>query len=339
MKMNYFRAIWCCAAMSLAMIASADDVVFKIATLSPDGSSWMKQMRSAGDAIEQRTAGRAKFKFYPGGVQGDDKAVLSRIRIGQLQGGAMTGGAFEAIYPDSQLYNLPLAFMSFDEVDYVRNKLDKTLVAGFESKGFITFGMAEGGLAYIMTKGEAINKPLDLQKHKIWAPPDDQISQTAFATINITAIPLGLGDVLAGLQTNLVDTIASPPGPAILMQWHSQMKSLTAVPLSYIYGILAIDKKAFSKLSAADQAIVRDEMQKSFTALDKQNRLDNLSAMDALSKQGIVVVHPADGDLKAWYQVGEQAQNKLLEKGVISQAMYQQLQSALAEYRKSKAKK
>ena len=45
----------------------------KIATIVPDGSSWLVEMRKAGDEIKERTGGRVKLKFYPGGVMGSDK--------------------------------------------------------------------------------------------------------------------------------------------------------------------------------------------------------------------------------------------------------------------------
>jgi TRAP-type C4-dicarboxylate transport system substrate-binding protein len=323
--------------ISVMLVAiSANAGVIKIATLSPDGSAWMKKMRAGGDAIEQRTAGRVKFKFYPGGVMGDDNAVLRKMRINQLQGGAITSGALEAIYPDSQVYNLPLIFKSFDEVDYVRTHMDKTLEKGFEAKGFVTFGFAEGGLAYAMTKGSPINKPADLQSHKVWAPNDDALSALTFASINITPIPLGLGDVLAGLQTNLIDTLACPPIPALVMQWHSQMTSVTDIPMTYVYAMMAIDKKVFDALSPADQAIVREEMRKVFVELDQQNRKDNISAFDTIKKQGITVISPSEADRKAWYELGDKAQHKLLDQNLVSKEIYKQMEELLRTYRADK---
>jgi len=323
-------------ALHLFFIATISQAaVLKIATLSPDGSVWMKKMRAGGDAVEQRTAGRVKFKFYPGGVMGDDGAVLRKMRIGQLQGGAITSGALESIYPDSQIYNFPLLFKSFDEVDYVRSAMDKVLEKGFEAKGLVTFGFAEGGLAYPMTKGEAIHKPTDLLGHKVWAPSDDALSALTFASINVTPIPLGLGDVLAGLQTNLIDTIACPPVPALVMQWHSQMKSVTDIPMTYVYAMMAIDKKVFDAIPAADQAIVREEMRKVFADLDQQNRKDNISAFSTLSKQGITVVSPSVEDSKAWYELGDKAQHKLLAQNLVSKDLYKQVEDLLTKFRSS----
>ena len=43
----------------------ASAATLKIATLSPEGSSWMKMLRKHGKNVEQRTGGSVKFKFYP----------------------------------------------------------------------------------------------------------------------------------------------------------------------------------------------------------------------------------------------------------------------------------
>ena len=68
---------------------------FKIATVAPDGSAWMREMRAAGDEIKAASEGRVELKFYPGGVMGSDATVLRKIRVGQLQGGAFTGTGAE----------------------------------------------------------------------------------------------------------------------------------------------------------------------------------------------------------------------------------------------------
>ena len=43
----------------------AEATVLKIATISPDGSSWMTKMRLGAKEVEQLTEGRVKFKFCP----------------------------------------------------------------------------------------------------------------------------------------------------------------------------------------------------------------------------------------------------------------------------------
>ena len=67
-------------------------IELKIATVSPDGSVWMTALRDAAKQIAAGTENRVRLKFYPGGVMGDDYAVMRKIRIGQLHGGVMTIG-------------------------------------------------------------------------------------------------------------------------------------------------------------------------------------------------------------------------------------------------------
>jgi len=337
-----FQAVWRYALMLACVMATSvmstsvmadETATFKIATLTPDGSAWMKHMRAGGEKIEQRTEGRVKFKFYPGGVMGDDKAVLRKIRIGQLQGGALTAGGLADIYPDGQIYTLPLAFRSFDEVEFVRQQLDPLLIKGYEESGLVTFGFAGGGFAYPMTGAEPVLSPDDFSKRKVWIPSDDNMSQRVMDLIHVTPVPLGLGDVLVSLQTGIVDTIAAPPGSALVMQWHTQVTSLTPIPVSYIYGLFFIDKKAFSRLSMPDQEIVRDEMTKVFIELDALNRQDDANALSALQQQGISIEALSEADRAAWNALSTQVQDVFTAQRIFSPEMYGRFRSILATYR------
>ena len=135
--------------------------------MSPDGSFWMKTMREAGKAVAAATDNRVKFKWYPGGVMGDDKAVLRKMRVGQLQGAALPMGELLSFYPDSQAYGIPFLFNSYEEVDYVRSQLDASLIAGFAEGGMEVLGIAEGGFGYFLTNAP-VRVPTDLQQQKVW---------------------------------------------------------------------------------------------------------------------------------------------------------------------------
>ena len=75
--------------LSLALPASAQQVI-KIATIAPEGSSWMRELRTAAAEVQAGAQGRVQVKFYPGGVMGSDSVVLRKMRLGQLQGGVLT---------------------------------------------------------------------------------------------------------------------------------------------------------------------------------------------------------------------------------------------------------
>ncbi len=178
--------------LSLSFSANGYARTFKIATLSPDGSFWITTMKAAASDIAAKTDERVKFRFYPGGVMGNDRAVLKKIRIGQLQGAAISSGALAAKAPDTQVYNIPLLFRSYAEVDFVRQQLDVDMEKAFSEAGFVNFGLAEGGFAYIMSK-QRIAAADDLKKNKVWVPSDDVASQSAVDSFGIAPVTLSIG--------------------------------------------------------------------------------------------------------------------------------------------------
>jgi TRAP-type C4-dicarboxylate transport system substrate-binding protein len=327
-----YRIITLLLLFTMALPVSARDMTFKIATAAPDGTMWMQEMRAAAKTIQQRTDGRVKFRFYPGGVMGSDKSVLRKIRIGQLHGGLITGGGLATVYSDANLYNLPFLFRDYDEVDYVRKRMDPVLIAGLKKKGYISFGFSEGGFAYMMA-----NKPLrgikDLQGLKVWIPEGDEISQAAFQAAGISPIPLPLSDVLTGLQTGLIDTVAASPVGAIALQWHTQVSYLTDAPLMYLYGGMMVKRRAFERLSAADQKIAMEEMGKAFKRINDQNRADDSKAREALMAVGIKFVKPNPEERRNWLSLSDAARDRMFEIGHLSHQTYNQLIRYRTEFR------
>lgn len=322
----------------LFITGAANAQVLKIATLAPDGSDWMNRMKAGAKEITERTDNRVSFKFYPGGVMGDDKAVLRKIKIGQLHGAALPSGSLAPYYPDSQVYSLPLRFRSFDEIDYVRSKMDSVLIEGFKKSGFVTFGLSEGGLAYTLSKSP-VSSVADLQKLKVWVPDTDAMGISAMQTYGINPIPLSIGDVLTSLQTGLVNTVAASPIAAIALQWHNQVGYLTNLPLLYIYAVFALNEKTYNKIAPADQKIVSEVMTRTFHDIDQQNRKDNIAAFAALQTQGIQLVEPNPETLDEWYEKAEESVNEMVSRQIISADILHRLNQLLKEYRTKVAQK
>ena len=308
----------------------------KIATIAPDGTSWMQALRKAAGEIDKRTGGEVKFRFFPGGVMGNDKSVLRKIRIGQLQGGVLVSGGLTEIYPDVSLYNIPFIFRNYQEVDYVRQRLDPVLIKGLEEHGYVSFGFSEGGFAYLMSK-TSVRSLDDLKGRKVWVPEDDRISRIAIEAVGVTPIPLPLTDVLPGLQTGLIDTIAGSPIGVIALQWQPQVKFLVDEPLVYLYATMAIDRKAFERIKPEHQAVVREVMTGVFRTLDKQNRQDDASAREALKKQGIRFVAPTPDSLQRENEIRTEIERRLLQQRILSPELVRSLKDELAKQRQGAA--
>ena len=332
--MNKLSKILSLAIVSLAFSASVGAATLKIATLAPAGTTWMKEMKAGAKQIKQRTEGRVKLKFYPGGVMGNDQSVHRKIKIGQLQGGAFTPGGLAQVNTAIQALGLPMMFDTYAEIDYVRAKMEPLMKQATESSGFVILGISGGGFVRILAK-QPMRDLESIRASKVWIPEGDQVGQIVFKALGISPVALPISDVFTGLQTGLIETIAVNPTSAIAFQWHTSTSYMTETPISYVIGVLAVQKKAFDKLSAEDQAIVREEIGKVFSRLDVLNRSDNLAAIAALKQQGIEFVTPDPGEVVRWKSISDGAIDEMVASGIISADIVSQVREYLQSFRSS----
>ena len=315
----------------LLFFNSAHALTLKIATAAPDGTTWMNSMRAAAKEITEKTQGRVKLKFYPGGVMGNDKSVLKKIRLGQLHGGALTAGSLASIYPSMQIYTLPLIFNNYNEIDHVRPVIDPLLKEGILNEGFTVLGISEGGFAYLMSSG-AVRSVDELKQHKLWIPEDDVLDEALFRKMGVHPVSLPLADVYTGLQTGLIDTIGATPTGALAFQWHTRVNFVTDLPLLSVFGTLVIDNRRFDKISPADQVAIKEIVGRYFSEMDKLNRSDNKSALQAMQKMGIEFVRPEEQEIAYWKRTAVTVIEEL-GSNAASPVLYDRLKKLLAEYR------
>jgi TRAP-type C4-dicarboxylate transport system substrate-binding protein len=316
------------------LIAGSQAATLKIATIAPDGTGWMKVMRQAAADIKKETDGRVKIRFFPGGVQGSDKSVLRKMKIGQLQGGAVSAGALSHVSNIVQLYSLPFTFRDANEVGPIRAEFDHYIESALKEKGYEVLGMTGGGFAYLMG-----NRPLrntaDFQGLKVWAPEGDVVTQTVFKNANIDPVVLPLSDVYTSLQTGLIDTVGVNMTASIALQWHTKLSHATDFPLLFLLGMLVVDERAFGKLSAEDQVKVKTIMSTAYASMDEQNLKDEESARKALESSGMNFVSLSEEDKATWKTLADTSMTQLADDDVYPTDIYQQLLDRLKTLRAS----
>ena len=331
------RTVVAALALAVAMLAAAGSAkTLKIATGAPDGTTWMKILRTAGADVEAATAGRVKLKFYPGGTQGDDADVLRKMRIGQVHGGSVRTGVFGRIYSDVQVYNLPMVFHGLDEVDAVREVIDPLLIEGLRAEGFVAFGFAEVGMAYAMSTKKASSLE-DARRLKVWAPQGDKPAARTFSAFRISPISLTIGEVLPSLTTGAIDTVAAPPVAVLPLLWHTRLKYVLDLPFMYIYSPVVVYERSLEGIDGADRAALVRIMGAAVAEADRRNRADHHAAWRALGKQGLEFLAPTPAEASAWRSAARTATAIWVDEGIISSGMYGRLQAVLTEFRGTRA--
>ncbi len=296
----------------------------------------MRVLREAIDEVETATDGRVSFKVYAGGVQGDDPIVLRKMRQRQLHGGLLTAAVFNTRYKDIQIYNLPMAFRSFAEVDAVRQAMDPLLLAGLAEVGFEAFGIAEVGMAYAMSKKPA-QAVADGRRLKVWQPDGDIAAERTLRAFGITPVPLTIADVNGGLQAGTIDTVVVPPVAVLPLLWHQRLKYVLDLPLMYIYGLFVVQADALRGIDAEDLAATKRIMAAAVAKADRMNRADHDAAWQALANQGLQILKPAAAETEEWRSYATAASEAWVEEGLVGADIYAALQRRLADIRAGEA--
>ena len=309
-------------------------IQIKIATLAPQNSEWAEKFQKGSIEIQERTENRVKLKFYWGGAQGNAKKILQKIKIRQLHGGTFSPTDFQEVYPDLNIYGLPFLFKDFDEVNYVRDRVDNQLEQGFKKLGFNTYGFAGGGFAYILSN-EPIREYEDLKNKKIWLPQGDLISYEAMRSLNLLPVPLPMTDVLTGLQTGLIDIVAIPPVVALALQWHTKINYITRVPVLYAMGFLAIDSKMINRINTDDRKVLNEVISRIYIEVDSNSQQDSENAYEALSKIGIQEIQFDGDEYQKLTDLLEEPTKKMANDGFYSLKLFNEIKMYIDNFRKS----
>ena len=268
--------------------AAADNLEVRMATLAPDGSSWMKILGKGSAEVATKTENRVTIKYYAGGVQGDERDVVRKINQGQLDGAALTSVGLSMVEESIRVLELPRLFNSVEELDYVADKVWPYYQKKFEKKGFTLQDRGEVGWVYFMTKSEP--KSIDaLKSSKMWLWGDDAIMKTTFKRLGMSGVPLGVPEVEPALTTGRIDGCYGSPLAAVALQWNTKIKYVTSMPISFSIGATIIKTDSLNKISADDQKLMAKIAKGMQKTLRKQIRKDNDSALKQMERKGVKV--------------------------------------------------
>ncbi len=281
-----------------------------IATLAPPGSTWMRVFDAWNRELRRRSNGTLQFRFYPGGVQGDESEVIRKIRNGRLDGAAVTAVGLAQVHRPALVFQLPGILHTYAQLDAARDALAPDMDRGFEAGGFKLIGWADVGQSRLFST-VPIAAPSEIARHKPWLWRDDIVMPEFFRAVRANPVPLQLPEVLGALQTNRIDCLFSTPVAAVALQWSSRISHVTDLPLSIVLGGTVMGKRTWDSLTEEQRTLLK-ETGTQFHALARRNlRRDETAALQALTQRNIRLV-PVNAQQRAqWLQVGAQVRQRL----------------------------
>jgi TRAP-type C4-dicarboxylate transport system substrate-binding protein len=298
----------------------------------------MNVMNDLSKDLDKAAGGKLKFKFYASGVSGDEKDVIKKIRIGQLQAGGFTGVGLGEVAPDARLLDSPWLFRSPRELEHVREKFSKELEAAVEKGGFVVLGWTDIGSVYVFSKNP-IAGPDDMKKAKMWMWEGDPIAEAAYRALGVSPVPLSIIDVMQSLQTGMIDAVYGPPLGVVALQWFQRVKNIYPVPMAESTGAVLISKKFYDSLPEDQRRALSELSARHLKRLNALNDAENDKALASMEKQGLTLApKPGPDVLRRYEELGRAARRELAGR-LYDAKLLDEVEKELAAFRARKTSK
>ena len=295
MKRNILIIVLCFSVQLLW----AKKIIVKMATLAPEGTDWHGLLVDLGQQWKEATDGEVRLRIYPGGVVGDERDMIRKMRIGQIHGAAITNEGMTEINPYFTAFFMPMLYQTYEEVDFVRSRLSHELLSVTEKNGFKILTMVDVGWVYWFSS-EPVYTPEDLKKSKIFTWAGDYKSSQLYEKHGYQSVPLAITDVLSGLQTGLINTLGFNPMYTLSQQLFGIADNMLDMKWGNLTAAIVIDNRTWNRIKPEHQSMMLDIAQNLGNGFQKKNRHETNKAVDVMKEYGLTVNTPTPDQVKKW---------------------------------------
>jgi TRAP-type transport system periplasmic protein len=311
---------------------AANPVQIRLGTLAPSGSSFHTALVEMGQKWRDMSAGSVKLTIYPDGTQGGEADMVRMMRAGILTAGMFTVVGLSEIDPSvGGLSFLPLTFRTWEEYDYVVEKLSPRLEKLLLDKGFVVLFWGDAGWVRFFSKTPAI-RPDEFKQFKIFTWAGDAHQVDLMKTLGYHPVPRETADILPGLRTDLINAIPLPPNQAMLGQCYTVAKNMLALKWTVLSGAAIIRKDTWDKIPQDIQKQLRSAAAVAGAKIRASDRKEDEESIAAMQKKGLVV-HPVTPQVEEEWQRLTKVIYPEIRGKVVPTDIFDEVQRLVFEYR------
>jgi len=297
-KMSLFRKTVIISILVLAPVLMQARVVIKMATLAPVGSPWHELLLEMSQLWKKATRGEVIIKIYAGGVAGEERDVVRKMRIGQLQAAAVTVEGLTEISQDMNVFYIPMLAKTSEELAFIRNNLTPDLKSDLSRKGFKLLAWADVGWAYWFTN-KKVTTPAQMRKLKLFTWAGDYRFVDLYKQFGFHPVPMSTADMLTSLQTKMIDGFATTPMFALSFQWFALAPNMLNMKWGPIIGGIVITKETWNKIPVK----YHQELESISADIEKKAAefvVMTEKALDVMKDNNLTVHELSATDMKKW---------------------------------------
>ncbi|MFQ5961385.1 MAG: TRAP transporter substrate-binding protein DctP [Candidatus Methylomirabilales bacterium] len=329
MRRTFLTALALTSLILLEIPVSAQTI--KLGTLAPKGSPWHNIIRDMAETWKEGTGGKIRVRIYAGGVAGDDPDMVRKMRIGQLHAAVLSGAGLSDIAQEMTALQMPMMFASYEELDYVRERLAPTLEAILEAKGFKVLNWGDAGWVHFFTKKPVVS-PEDLRPLQLFVWSGDTAYVEAWKDAGYHPVPLAATEIHTALQSGLINALPTTALAALSYQWFGLANHMTNLKWGPLIGATVISMTEWRGIPDDVKPLLVQSAQKAGARIREETRKLGADAVEVMKKHGLVV-HPVPPEMVAhWEQSARAGYPRLIGK-VVPAEMVAEVERLRNEYR------
>lgn len=285
-------------AFALSLPGSADPVeagnkprIVRTATLAPRGSPIYRSFKKLDKVLKEVSGNTWSAQVFSGGIAGDEKDVIRKMRVGQMDAAVLTTTGLSQIVKQVALLDTPGVIDSYADLDAVEKAMFEEWQQMFWKADFRLTGWWEAGRYRLFSKGP-IRTLEQLKAHRAWLWPDSLVLNELWRAAGITAVPLGVPDVYGALQTGMVDCAITTPEALIALVWHSQLDHMSGNPTGVLLMGWLVNRKVWEAMPENVQQAVEKWIAETKQEQKKTARKMDVVYSKRLIKRGMVETRP-----------------------------------------------
>lgn len=300
--------------LAVALLAALPRVAWaktiKLATLAPEGTLYYEILQDMGERWREVSGGEIELRIYPGGIAGDESDMVKKMRIGQIQAAAITGGGLADITEEIRALQMPMMFRSYEELDYVRTKIADRLDSAFAEKGFRILTWGDAGWVYFFTTQPVVH-PDDLKPLPVLTWVGNTTFVEVWKELGYNPVPLAATEIHVGLASGLIEAMSVPPYAALSFQWFGLADHMTDLKFAPLVGALVVAESAWQRIDPALRTKLQEIAAETGRRMQEVRHLDR-EAVDIMVQHGLTVHEVPDEVYDLWAKLTRRAYPRIM---------------------------
>lgn len=324
------------ASLLAASAASAQSapVKIKLGTLAPQGSTWHQLLIQMGQDFAKASGNKVELKIYAGGTQGNEGEMIRSMSFGKLQAASVTAIGLHEITPEPQVEDVPFMIDSYDEYDWVHERVRKQLEEALLKKGYQVLQWGEVGFVYLFST-DAYRTQQDFGKGKVFTWNGDPGAEAAWKAAGFHPVVLSSTDLVSSLTTGMINIVGESPLYAYTTNLYAKANHMLNLHWGFLTGATVVKRETWEKIPAELRekllAIAEEYGKKTRDDVRKQNE----DAIEQMKKRGLKVEEPAG--IQDW-QKGAAAAAEVVRGKVVPASIYDEVKKLRDEFRAQHAR-